>query len=390
MASFTFSLLLLSLILPLSLSSTLILPLNKHKSTNLYLTRIHHGSHLEPAELVVDLNSPLLWVDCSSSPQPTAVNCRSIQCTSAASNPCPTSPSANQACSLPLRNPATSGSATGELVDSVISFNDKVLVVDSFLLSCAPSKILSGLPTGSKGVFGLGKTRIGPVSQISHIMEYPKKFSLCLSENNGMILTGNDEGEVFKSMSYTPLIDNEGDSSYNINLKSIKVQNKKLPFDDDTISTIKISTVDPYSKMETRIYQELVQAFITEAEALNPNLLRVPPEGGFEVCFGVEGFRVSPVIDLILQSEMVKWRIYGHNSMVKISDEIICLGFLDGGSDLNGSSMILGGHQLEDNLLEFDLGSSMLGFSSSLLKLQSSCSQLSSSAMVQQMGAQSS
>lgn len=110
---------------------------------------------------------------------------------------------------------------------------------------------------------------------------------------------------------------------------------------------------------------------------MNSKLVRFPPHGGFEICYGVEGFTVSPMIDLILQSEMVKWRIYGHNSMVKINDEVICLGFLDGGIDLKEGSIILGAHQLEDNLLEFDLGSSMLGFSSSLLKLQTSCSQLS-------------
>lgn len=126
-----------------------------------------------------------------------------------------------------------------------------------------------------------------------------------------------------------------------------------------------------------------MSAFITEVDSLNMmNMKRVPPHAGFEVCYGVQGSAVViPLIDLVLQSEMVKWRIYGHNSMVKINDEVMCLGFLDGGVELKGGSIILGAHQLEDNLLEFDLGSSMLGFSSSLLKLQTSCAQLSLSAV---------
>ena len=80
-----------------------------------------------------------------------------------------------------------------------------------------------------------------------------------------------------------------------------------------------------------------------------------------------------PAIDLVLQSKMVKWRIYGRNSMVQVSNEVMCLGFLDGGLNLK-SSITLGGQQLEDVLLHFDLGTSMLGFSPSLLLKQRSCS----------------
>lgn len=131
-------------------------------------------------------------------------------------------------------------------------------------------------------------------------------------------------------------------------------------------------------KMVTRVYREVIRGFITEAEALH--MPRYPPRGGFEVCYGVEGTTVVPVIDLVLQSEMVKWRIYGHNSMVKMDEEVMCLGVVDGGVNLE-SSIVLGSHQLEDNLLEFDLGSSMIGFSSSLIKMQSSCAELSLASM---------
>ncbi|KEH36775.1 extracellular dermal glycoprotein [Medicago truncatula] len=42
-----------------------------------------------------------------------------------------------------------------------------------------------------------------------------------------------------------------------------------------------------------------------------------------------------------------------------------CLGFVDGGKEPR-RSIVIGGHQLEENLLEFDLVSSKLGFISSL------------------------
>lgn len=61
--------------------------------------------------------------------------------------------------------------------------------------------------------------------------------------------------------------------------------------------------------------------------------------------------------------------------MVEVSDEVMCLGFLDGGSSPR-ASIVIGGYQLEDNLLEFNLATSMFGFSSSLLMRDTTCSDL--------------
>lgn len=87
-----------------------------------------------------------------------------------------------------------------------------------------------------------------------------------------------------------------------------------------------------------------------------------------------------PAIDLVLQKETVVWSIIGANSMVQVTSEVICLGFVDAGSDpstaLAGTvpggsspetSVTIGAHQLENNLLQFDLGASRLGFSSLFL-----------------------
>ena len=52
---------------------------------------------------------------------------------------------------------------------------------------------------------------------------------------------------------------------------------------------------------------------------------------------------------------------------------MLCLGVVDGGSKPR-TSIVIGGHQLEDNMLEFDLASSKLGFSSSLLLHNTNCS----------------
>ncbi|KAL3626099.1 GLC7-interacting protein 2 [Castilleja foliolosa] len=50
----------------------------------------------------------------------------------------------------------------------------------------------------------------------------------------------------------------------------------------------------------------------------------------------------------------------------------MCLGFLDGGLSPR-TAIVIGGYQLEDNLLQFDLAASRLGFSATLLGRQTTC-----------------
>ncbi|KAI4317755.1 hypothetical protein L6164_025599 [Bauhinia variegata] len=66
--------------------------------------------------------------------------------------------------------------------------------------------------------------------------------------------------------------------------------------------------------------------------------------------------------------------------MVRVNGEVMCLGFLDGGLNPR-DPIVVGAYQMEDVILQFDLETSMLGFSSSLLIRDSSCSDLNFSYM---------
>ncbi|XVF45680.1 hypothetical protein PTKIN_Ptkin02bG0226800 [Pterospermum kingtungense] len=150
--------------------------------------------------------------------------------------------------------------------------------------------------------------------------------------------------------------------------------------EEDKLGT-KLSTVEPYTTMESSIYAIFTKAYVKAATSMN--MTRVAAVAPFGLCFSSKGVRNSvlgpsvPEIDLILQSEMVKWRILGRNSMVKGSkaQEVMCLGLVDGGLE-QSSSIVIGGLLLEDNLLEFDLETSMLRFSCSLLLKETTCSTL--------------
>ncbi|KAI3805248.1 hypothetical protein L1987_27453 [Smallanthus sonchifolius] len=195
------------------------------------------------------------------------------------------------------------------------------------------------------------------------------------------------------SLTYTPLIVNPvteswflGDASpkYFIGVKSIKVNDKHVKGFNETLLSIdgegkggtSISTAHPYTVMETSIYKAVVAAFV---KAMPKNVEKVPNVAPFGACFSSKNIvstRLGPAvpsIDLELRSKNV-WRINGANSMVEVNNNVLCLGFVEARTDFAPTiSVVIGGHQIEDNLLQFDLSKSRLGFSSSLLGRSTSC-----------------
>lgn len=419
-------LLLLAAFLSISISSAsfrpdaLVLPVSKDASTLQYVTKVSQRTPLVSINLVVDLGGRFLWVDCennyvSSTYRP--VRCRSAQCSLARSEGCgdcfgtPRPGCNNNTCGVSPDNSVTRTATSGELAEDVVSIqstngsNPGPVVTDQrFLFSCAPTFLLGGLANGVSGMAGLGRTRIGLPSQFAAAFSFHRKFAICLTSttsSNGVIFFG-DGPYVFlpnvdasQSLIYTPLYINpvstasaytqgEPSAEYFIGVKSIKVNEKAislntslLSINSEGIGGTKISTVNPYTILETSIYKSFTDAFSKEATSMN--ITRVAGVAPFDVCFSsknVASTRVGPAvpsIDLVLQSESVYWRIFGANSMVQVSDDVLCLGFVDGGSNPR-TSIVIGGYQLENNLLQFDLATSRLGFSSSLLFRQTTCS----------------
>ncbi|WMV21704.1 hypothetical protein MTR67_015089 [Solanum verrucosum] len=340
-----------------------ILPVTKDSSTLQYITQIGQRTPLVPIKLTIHLGGQTLWVDCengyvSSTYQP--LLCGSTQCTIAKVDTC-----ANCSTSAPK-----------------IGCNDN---------ACLASEV--------KGTVGLGRNLIALPSQLAEIFSFPRKFAVCLSsstQSSGVIFFGDGmmlpNIDVSKDLIITPLITNpfgtgsvpslnEPSSEYYIGVKSIRVNGKPVTINKKLLGVdksgnggTKISTGSPYSMLESSIYDVVTKAFIDELS----NATRVAAVAPFETCFSsksVGSTRVGPAvptIDLVLQTTRVYWRIFGANSMVKVSQDVICLGFVNGGIKRT-ASIVIGGYQLEDNLLHFDLARSTLGFSSSLLFHQTTC-----------------
>ncbi|CAH1447426.1 unnamed protein product [Lactuca virosa] len=359
----------------------LVVPVRKDSATNQYVTRINQRTPLVAENLVVDLGGRFLWVDCdnnyvSSTYQPAR---------------CRTATGGELATDI-VQVRSTDGSNPGRPVN-----------VSRFLFSCAPTFLLQGLANGVSGMAGLGRTRIGLPTQLAAAFSFDRKFATCLSSStssDGVIFFGDGPYrflpniDASQSLTSTRLFINpvstassstqgEPSAEYFIGVTSIRIDNKSIPLNTSLLSIdnegnggTKISTVNPYTVLEASIYNALTTAYVREAAARN--IIRVTSVAPFDVCFSttnVLSTRVGPAvpsIELVLENENVVWMISGSNSMVQVNNNVLCLGIVNGGSNPR-TSVVIGGLQLENNLLQFDLATSNLRFSSTLLGRQTTC-----------------
>ncbi|KAL3626220.1 hypothetical protein CASFOL_029769 [Castilleja foliolosa] len=363
------------------------LPIHKDPKTTQFYSTIQMGSHRAPINAVIDLGGPFLWFSCNNYTSNTyaPIPCGSTKCDLAKGIGC-------VGCNLPPRpgctNDTCGSSPYNPWLDILVSqgFAEDTLYtqarrsrsVPKFLFSCMDKDFLEGLASGATGMLGLGRTAISLHKQVSASFKLPNKFSICFPSSG---TTGR------LTSARTPIY-TEGDKSdeYFIDVKSIRVAGKQLSFKSSYLSIgtkgvggTKISTLQNYTALHNSIYKPFARAFVKAAA--NLRIKSVASVGPFRACFssdsivkGPSGPRV-PDIDLVLPGKDVYWRIIGANSMVEVDGKTMCLGFVDGGPSPR-TSILIGAHQLDENLLEFDLVTSQLRFSSSLLVQKKICSAL--------------
>ncbi|CAK7341691.1 unnamed protein product [Dovyalis caffra] len=143
--------------------------------------------------------------------------------------------------------------------------------IDNFIFSSARTDFLKGLAKCVSGLAALGRSKISiPVQFHEAFSSSPHCFSLCLSAGSkskpGVAFFGSKGPYIFlpgsidlsKSLLYTPLLLNP----------VVALNQALLAIDGENGSGgTKISTVVPYIKLETSIYEAFIGAFLKEASS---------------------------------------------------------------------------------------------------------------------------
>ncbi|OMO74298.1 Peptidase A1 [Corchorus olitorius] len=381
---------------------TLVAPITKDTKTSLYSITLNSRE-----KYVIDINAPLSWRLCQT--PASSVSCYAPQCIQARSFLSGLCPPANNIwmkygqcqCVVTPVNSVAKSCALGKF-----TYNNFILSwtngknptgkanLNNIYFSCAPISLFKSFPQGANGLAALSRAPLAFSSQLTPSnLGMTKKFAICLPSGDGapgVSFFGNGpytfqhflptQFDAAKVLSYTPLVKKSNSVEYYIGVKGISINGKAskfspnaFAFDSNGNGGVKLSTLAPYTILRSDIYNTLLNDFAKATKNI-PRVKNVSPFGLCVKASAMGWYRVglmAPTIELEFGNG-IKWRIVGANSMKEVGNDVACLAFVDGGKTAKEAAVI-GSFQMENNLLQFDLAGSRLGFSSSLYSYRTSC-----------------
>ncbi|KAF8016939.1 hypothetical protein BT93_H2207 [Corymbia citriodora subsp. variegata] len=404
--------------------SPLVFPIRKDAAVSQYYTTLQLGTPPAAMNVVLDLAGEYTWLDCSayesSSYRP--VHCNSSRCEAAGGLSCngcyglARPGCTNDTCGVYAASPFLDVILSSDLAEDVLVLHSPDGIkykpaskYQKFAFSCLYNGAgwSKGLSKSTKGIVALARNPASLPAEFSAGLHLPHTFALCLpsfsssGSSHGNLYVGGGpymrpptNQDLVKTLLRTQLLVNpvkrapvysEGEPSdeYFIDVTAIEVDSALITFkssilaiNKDGVGGTKIGTLTPYTVLHSAIFRPLVNEFTKKA--MDRKIKKAAPVAPFGACFDANTVKTGPAgpnvpaIVLVLRGD-TRWRMEGANSMVRTSQGVMCLGFVDGGSKPR-TSIVIGGHQMEDILVEFDVGSSTFGFSNSLLLQNSSCS----------------
>ncbi|XP_073146938.1 probable aspartic proteinase GIP1 [Henckelia pumila] len=379
-----------------------LVPITKDSATQKYTLPVYLRTPPRPVNLLLDLGATFTLIDCSrnyASSTYHSIPCGSSLCSSLGPHSCSVCSGlagpgcSNNSCALRFTNSgARKSTVMGEALMDSMSLpvtngrNPGPLgTIHDFIFSCTKGPFRRAHVKGASGSAGFGRSKLSVPAQVSKSFHEKLLFALCLSGSPaapGVGFFGSPgpyyfypEIDLSNRLTYTPLLSPQLSDEYFVGLTSIKVNGKVVRLTQHKgVLPAKISTMTPYTTLRSEIFKALAEAFVKESAAAN--LKSIEPVKPFGVCYDADDVADTPAgpavptVDLVMQNEGAAWRIFGSNSMVRIFKggvDAWCLGFLDGGNHPKSPPVVIGGHQMEDNLLLFDVGSKRVGFSGSVL-----------------------
>ncbi|XP_071730686.1 chitinase CLP-like [Rutidosis leptorrhynchoides] len=392
--------------------NTSVIPVVKDATTSLHkisLSFVVPDSDTK-AYYLIDLDAPFTWYDCIIRHSEVACGleegcrfpkrCDTTECKEARNyiNPDPTCPSLDlvakygcNICAVQPFNPISKTCKLSQLTTDLVNIRvtngrsfspgpNPIFGVE-YVLSCAPKNILTSFPSGVRGVASYSWSELSFIRQ-THNPDQVDKLGLCLPSSTSISSPGVSflgEGPFYFTSSpnldirsvllYTPMIRKTSKSlGYFIKIQGISIEKTPVSLPLLKGSSVKLSTVMPYTTLRSDIYKAVVTSF-SEATKNIPKVKAIKP---FSYCLKASAIGSVPSVDLVTESGKI-WTISKNNLIKDAGNGAACLAFVDGGSGVK-DPIVIGTFQMENNFLFFDLKNQKLGFSSSLLARGISCS----------------
>jgi hypothetical protein len=240
--------------------------------------------------------------------------------------------------------------------------------------ACAPDGLLASPPAGAAGVAGLSRQPLSLPSQVASRLKVARQFALCLLDEaifggSPFELQASPPVELAEDLSQNalPLLVNpKNNGAYYIRVHGIAVNQARVPvpagaFDLDRrqgTGGVVLSTVTRLTTLRSDIFSPLINAF----DAATSGIPRRKPMPPYDLCYeasAVGSTRLGPGVanvDLMLDGGR-NWTLPGASSLVQVDERTLCFAFQNmgvGATVANSPAVIVGTHQMEDNLVLFD------------------------------------
>ncbi|XP_078439893.1 putative aspartic proteinase GIP2 [Wolffia australiana] len=364
---------------------TLAVVISKDKAMLQYVAHLRQRIPLVSVSAMVDLGSSFFWVDCNRgfvSSSSKLVRCNSAQCAIAGSGAYINGTS----CSFFPNNPFIRTSSIGEVTEDVVvvsSTNRSKLGPPVFaartIFGYGSTGLLRGLAQGAKGIVVLGRNPVTLPSQLAAKFSLHRCFAICLSCTFGGVFFGDGPYCLHFAidasfLTYAPLLVNlsfsrQQPSEYFIGVTSIQVNRKRVAGFNAELLTInkktgqggmRISTVEPYTVLESSIFRAVASAFAKEGGLR----LFTSKYASASVC--AQHSRLCHLSSRSV-SASTPARFWGvGNSVVEVRAGVSCLAFVDDGPDVT-SAIVIGRLGLSGSLSFYRLACSEFNFTVTLI-----------------------
>ncbi|GJN27472.1 hypothetical protein PR202_gb15500 [Eleusine coracana subsp. coracana] len=264
--------------------------------------------------------------------------------------------------------------------------------------TCAPDDfVLDSLPSGAVGMAGLSRQLLSLPNQVASKLKVAKKFALCLPSGGGQpgaaifgggpfVLQSQKPEDLTQSLAGSlPLVKNPKNSAYYFRVHGIAVNQQAVSLPAGVLDLdprtgrggAVFSTLTQYTTLRDDIYGKVLEAF----EKATGGVQWVKPPPPFFRCFPESAFGSTLLgpgvanIDLMLDNGR-NWTLPGASSLVPVAGRL-CFAFQSMGSPASQApdapAIIFGTHQMQDNLVQFDLEKNTFGFSGLLLGRRTNC-----------------